>query len=138
MPETTTDVRADIEQTKERMSSAITELERKVDLTRQIREHPWAAVGIAIGAGIALSASSADVRSARVTSDATRKTGSKLGVALDGIVASLLTGVTAAIHERIDGAVNEVASSIRGRPSPRSDLGSMRSTEAPEMPVRAD
>lgn len=138
MPETTTDVRADIEQTKERMSSAITELERKVDLTHQIREHPWAAVGIAIGAGIALSASSADVRAARVTSDATRQTGSKLGVALDGVVASLLTAVTAAIHDRIDGAVNEVTSSIRGRASARSDLGSMRSTEAPDVPIRAD
>ena len=72
MPETTTDIRADIEQTKERMSSAITELERKVDLTRQIREHPWAAVGIAIGAGIALSASRADVGSARATSGCRR------------------------------------------------------------------
>jgi len=138
MPETTTEVRADIEQTKERMSTAITELERKVDLTHQIREHPWAAVGIALGAGIALSASSADVRAARVTSDATRQTGSKLGIALDGIVASLVTAATAAIHERIDGAVNDVASSIRGRPSQRSDLSSLRSTEAPDIPIRAD
>lgn len=138
MPETTTEVRADIEQTKERMSTAITELERKVDLTHQIREHPWAAVGVALGAGIALSASRADVRAARVTSDATRQTGSKVGIALDGIVASLLTAVTTAIHERIDGAVNEVASSIRGRPSQRSDLSAMRSTEAPDLPIRAD
>jgi hypothetical protein len=138
MPETTTEVRADIEQTKERMSTAITELERKVDLTHQIREHPWAAVGVALGAGIALSASSADVRAARVTSEATRQTGSKVGIALDGIVASLLTAVTTAIHERIDGAVNEVASSIRGRPSQRSDLSAMRSTEAPDLPIRAD
>ncbi|HET9776007.1 MAG TPA: hypothetical protein VFP77_05530 [Gemmatimonadaceae bacterium] len=138
MPETTTEVRADIEQTKERMSTAITELERKVDLTHQIREHPWAAVGVALGAGIALSASSADVRAARVTSEATRQTGSKVGIALDGIVASLLTAVTTAIHERIDGAVNEVASSIRGRPSQRSDLSAMRSTEAADLPIRAD
>lgn len=138
MPETTTEVRADIEQTKERMSTAITELERKVDLTHQIREHPWAAVGIAIGAGIALSASSADVRAARVTSDATRQTGSKLGIALDGIVASLVTAATAAIHERIDGAVSEVAASIRGRTRVPNDVGAVSPPDSFDVPIRAD
>jgi hypothetical protein len=138
MPETTTEVRADIEQTRERMSIAITELERKVDLTHQIGEHPWTAIGVALGAGLALSASRADVKAARVTSDATRQTGSKLGIALDGIVASLVTAVTAAIHERIDGAVNEVATSIRGKASSRSNLGTVSTTESPDLPIRAD
>jgi Protein of unknown function (DUF3618) len=125
MPETTTEVRADIEQTRARMSNAIAELERKVDFTQKVREHPWASIGVAFGAGLALSASSADVKAARVTSDATRQTGSKLGSALDGIVASLLTAVTSAVHQRIDGAVNEVASSIRG-------------SSPPDVPIRAD
>jgi hypothetical protein len=138
MPETTTEVRADIEQTKARMSNAIAELERKVDLTQKIREHPWASIGVAFGAGVALSASSADVKAARVTSDATRQTGTKLGTALDGIVASLVAAVTTAVHERIDGAVNEVVTSIRGTGT-TSGTRPYITTEPPaDLPIRAD
>jgi hypothetical protein len=145
MPETTTEVRADIEQTRERMSNAIAELERKVDFTQKIREHPWASIGVAFGAGVALSASSADVKAARVTSDATRQTGTKLGSALDGVVAALVTAVTTAVHERIDGAVGEVVSTIRGssqggsRSATRTASRSFASAdEAADLPVRAD
>src|SRR6185369_5013551 len=87
MTETTTEVRADIEQTRARMSGAIAELERKVDVTQRVKDHPWTAVGLAFGAGIALSASRTDVKAEKATADATRDTGSKLGSALDGVVA---------------------------------------------------
>src|SRR6202140_2773654 len=114
MRETTTEVRADIELTRARLSGAIAELERKVDVTQKVRDHPWTAVGVAFGAGIALSASRADVRAARVTADATRETGSKLGGALDGVVAALIAGVAEAFHSRIEDAVKDVVTSIRG------------------------
>jgi hypothetical protein len=142
MPETTTEVRADIEQTRARMSDAIAELERKVDFTQKIREHPWASIGVAFGAGVALSASSADVKAARVTSDATRQTGSKLGGALDGVVATLLTAVTTAVHQRIDGAVSDVVSTIRGSTTgtgSRAGSSSYASADTPaDLPIRAD
>jgi hypothetical protein len=142
MPETTTEVRADIEQTRARMSDAIAELERKVDFTQKIREHPWASIGVAFGAGVALSASSADVKAARVTSDATRQTGSKLGGALDGVVATLLTAVTTAVHQRIDGAVSDVVSTIRGSTAgsgSRAGSSSYASADTPaDLPIRAD
>jgi hypothetical protein len=131
MPETTTEVRADIEQTRERMSGAIAELERKVDVTQRVRDHPWAAVAVAFGAGVALSTSKADVKAAQVTSQATKDTGSKLGVALDGVVAALIAGVTEAFHSRIDGMVEEVVTSIRGNSSERAIRRS-------EPPIRAD
>jgi hypothetical protein len=134
MPETTTEVRADIEQTRARMSGAITELERKVDLTQQIREHPWPSVAVAFGAGVALSASRADVKTAKVTSQATKETGSKLGTALDGVLAALIAGVTEAFHSRIDGVVNEVVTSIRGSSPPT--VGRIERTSEP--PIRAD
>jgi hypothetical protein len=134
MPETTTDVRADIEQTRERMSGAIAELERKVDVAQKVRDHPWAAVGVAFGAGIVLSASRADAKAARVTADATRETGSKLGGALDGVVAALFAGVAQAFHSRIDGMVRDVVTSITSDGRPRS-VGSERNTETP---IRAD
>ena len=135
MAETTTEVRADIEQTRARMSGAIAELERKVDVTEKVRSHPWAAVGVAFGAGIALSASRVDVRAAKVTAEATRNTGSKLGSALDGVVAALIAGVAAAIQSRIDGAVSEVVSSVKGNGSSRR---SMVSTESRPEQIRAD
>ena len=135
MAETTTEVRAEIEQTRARMSGAIAELERKVDVTQRVRDHPWPAVGVAFGAGIALSASRVDVKAARVTADATKETGSKLGSALDGVLAALIAGVAEAFQSRIDGAVKEVVSSIRGTTSARSINTSDR---AVDVPIRAD
>jgi hypothetical protein len=135
MAETTTEVRADIEQTRARMSGAIAELERKVHVTQQVQDHPWAAVGIAFGAGLALSASRSDVKAAKVTADATKQTGSKLGTALDGVVAALMAGVTEAFHTRIDSAVNEVVTSIRGTAAPRPVISA---DQTPEVPMRAD
>src|SRR6266550_9645973 len=137
MAETTSEVRADIEQTRARMSGAITELERKVDVAQRVKEHPWAAVGIAFGAGVALSVSRQDVTAARATADATRQTGSKLGSALDGVLAALIAGVAEAFHTRIDNAVSEVVTSIRGSGGSGGSraIGSPGSTE---KPMRAD
>lgn len=143
MAETTTEVRADIEQTRARMSNAIAELERKVDVAQKVRDHPWAFVAVAFGAGVALSASRVDVKAAQVANDATKQTGTKLGSALDGVVAALVTGVTAAIHQRIDGAVKDVVTSIRGdgQTTTRSSIGDMPFSGAdrpPEATLRAD
>ena len=135
MAETTTEVRAEIEQTRARMSNAIDELERKMDVSQRVKDHPWIAVSVAFGAGIALSASKADVQAAKVTADATQHTGSKLGTALDGIVAALIAGVTEAVHSRVDNAVKDVVTSIRGTPS----ASSFAAADLPaEVPIRAD
>ena len=135
MAETTTEVRAEIESTRARMSGAIAELERKVDVAQKVKENPWIAVGVAFAAGVALSASRVDVKAAKVTSNATRDTGSKLGGALDGVVAALIGGVAQALHSRVDGVVNDVVSSIRGT------TGSTTSTSSDGLsstPIRAD
>ena len=135
MGETTTEVRADIELTRARMSGALAELERKVDVTQKVRDHPWTAVGVAFGAGIALSASRADLRAAKVTADATRETGTKLGGALDGVVAALIAGVAEAFNSRIEDAVKEVVTSIRGTTKPRAIV---TTDGTGEVPIRAD
>lgn len=135
MGETTTEVRAEIEQTRARMSGAVAELERKIDVTQRVRDHPWSAVGVAFGAGIALSASRTDVRAAKVTADATKETGSKIGTALDGVLAALIAGVAEAFQSRIDGAVKDVVSSIRGTTSGSSINATSRTVD---VPIRAD
>ena len=85
MPETTADVRREIELTRERMSETIAALDervsaslegvkRRVDLGELVREHPWPALGAALGAGALLGALGADRRAASATADAASAT----------------------------------------------------------------
>ncbi|HEU4994736.1 MAG TPA: DUF3618 domain-containing protein [Gemmatimonadaceae bacterium] len=123
MAETTADVRRDIELTRERMSSTIEELEHKLNVKQLVRDHPWSAIGLALGAGILLSGSRADVKAAAATSSATKGTGAKLGSALDGVVAGLVTAATGALHSHVDRLVGEVTSMLGGRPEGARSYG---------------
>jgi hypothetical protein len=116
MAETTADVRRDIELTRERMSSTLAELEQKLNLTQVVKDHPWPALALAVGAGVLLSGSGADVKAAAATATATRGASSKMGAALDDIVARLMTGVHGALEDRINGWVDELKDAI-GAPS---------------------
>ena len=129
MAETTADVRRDIELTRERMSSTLTELEQKLNVVQVVRDNPWPALGLAVGAGVLLSGSGADLKAAAATAGATKGTSNKLGAALDDVVATLLRGVHDAIDQRINGWVGEVKSAI-GAP--------VKSDGASAMPARAD
>ena len=116
MAETTADVRRDIEMTRERMSSTIDELERKLNVAQMVRDNPWPALGLAVGAGILLSGSRADVKAAAATVAATKGASSKLGAVLDDLVASLMTSATSALHGQVDQWVGEIKTAI-GAPS---------------------
>ena len=129
MAETTADVRRDIELTRERMSSTLTELEQKLNVVQVVRDNPWSALALAVGAGVLLSGSGADLKAAAATAGATKGTSNKLGAALDDVVATLLRGVHDAIDQRINGWVGEVKSAI-GAP--------VRTDAASSMPARAD
>ena len=122
MAETTADVRRDIEQTRERMSTTLTELEQRLNVVQVVRDHPWPAPAVAFGAGLALSASGTDTKAAVATVAATKGSTTKIGTALDDIVANLMTGVHAALQDRIDGWVDELKSAIGAprRASPRT------------------
>src|SRR5436309_3215024 len=130
MAETTADVRRDIELTRERMSSTLAELENKLNVMQIVRDHPWPALALAVGAGVLLSGSGADVKAAAATVGATKGASSKLGAALDDVVATLMHGVHEAIDERITGWVGEVKSAI-GAPMKSNDAAS-------NLPARAD
>ena len=67
MAETTADVKRDIALTRERMSSTLAELEHKLNVTQIVRDNPWPALAIAVGAGLVLSGSGADVKAAAAT-----------------------------------------------------------------------
>jgi hypothetical protein len=127
MAETTADVRRDIELTRERMSSTLAELEQKLNLVEVVRDHPWPALALAVGAGVLLSGSSADMKAAAATVGATKGASSKVGAVLDELVASLVTGVHGAFEDRVTGWVDEIKGAIGARTAPR-----------PSVPPRAD
>ena len=112
MAETTADVRRDIELTRERMSSTLAQLERKLNLGEVVKEHPWPALGLAFGAGLLLSGSKADVKAAAATAVATKGASSKLGTALDDIVSNLMHAVGDALQGHVDGMLGEVKQAL--------------------------
>ena len=125
MAATTADVKRDIELTRERMSSTLDQLENKLNVVQVIKDHPWPAIALAIGAGFALSGSRADVKAAAATVAATQGAGSKVGDMLDDLVASLMAGVTSAFHQRADSFIDQIRTglggpSVAGTQRPRS------------------
>lgn len=112
MAETTADVRRDIELTRERMSTTLDQLEHKLNIVQVVKDHPWPAIALAVGAGFALSGSRADVRAAAATVAATQGAGSKVGDMLDDLVASLMAGVTSALHHKADSFIQQVRTGL--------------------------
>ena len=112
MAETTADVRRDIELTRERMSTTLAQIEQKMNLMQVVRDHPWPAIAVAVGAGVLLSGSRADIKAAGATVAATRGASSKLATVLDDVVANLMSGVSQAFQGRVDSFVNEIKESL--------------------------
>ena len=112
MAETTADVRRDIELTRERMSTTLAQLEQKLNVMQAVKDNPWPAIAVAVGAGVLLSGSRADVRAAAATVTATRGASSRIGVVLDDLVASLVRGVHGAIEARVEGWVSELKQAV--------------------------
>jgi len=133
MVETTADVRRDIELTRERMSSTLAQLEQKMNVMEIVRDHPWPALALAVGAGVLLSGSSTDIKAAAATAAATKGASSKIGTALDDMMASLLGGVHDALDQRVSGWIDELKGAIG---APRNLAAS--SSPSTDLSVRAD
>jgi hypothetical protein len=72
------------------MSSTLAELERKLNVAEVVRDHPWPALALAFGAGVLLSGSASDIKAAAATVTATKGASSRIGMALDDMVATLV------------------------------------------------
>ena len=136
MAETTADVKRDIELTRDRISNTLDQLERKVNVTQIVKDNPWPAVGLAVGAGFLLSGSSVDVKASATTLAATKGASSRLGTVLDDLVANLMTGLSAAFEQRVEGLVTELKTAI-GAPTdgstPMQSHGSSSAAAAGNM-----
>lgn len=89
MDDSIDEVRRDIADTRARLSDTLAELDNRVDSVKHavtktanplpaIREHPWLALGLALGAGIAIGMSGADRRAASAARSGARKAGPAL------------------------------------------------------------
>ena len=136
MAETTADVRRDIELTRARMSDTLQELAQKMNVTQIVKNNPWPALAIAVGAGVILSGSRADVKAAAATVTATRGASGRLGSVLDELVSQVVVAFQGAIDHRIERVASDVkralvaplvgtmASTLNGNPpnaAPRAD-----------------
>ena len=125
MVETTADVRRDIELTRERMSSTLAQLEHKLNVVQLVRDHPWPAIAAAVGVGVLLSGSQADVKAAAATAAATRGASGRIAPALDDIVANLVSAVSTAFQDRVQGWVDEIKDAIGAPQGQSRGAGSM-------------
>jgi hypothetical protein len=127
MAETPADVRRDIELTRNRISDTLQELEQKMNVAQIVKDNPWPALALAVGAGVLLSGTKADVKAAAATVVATRGASSRIGGVLDTIVAQVVEGFHGAIEAKIEGLANDVKKAI-GAPS--KDATGVRRTQA--------
>src|SRR5213595_2733005 len=116
MAETTADVRKDIELTRTRISETLQELEQKMNVAQVVKNNPWPALALAVGAGVLLSGSRADVKAAAATAVATRGASSRVGSVLDDLVSQVMQGFHSAVEGRIEALATDVKRAI-GAPS---------------------
>ena len=128
MAETTADVRRDIELTRERMSSTLAELERKLNVMEIVRDHPWPALALAVVAGVLLSGSGVDAKAAAATVTATRGASNRIATVLDDVMATFVSGVHGAIDDRVNAWVSELKDAI-GASTPRSTSAPQRGSQ---------
>jgi hypothetical protein len=123
MAETTADVRRDIELTRNRISDTLEQLEHKLNVTQLVRDNPWPALALAVGAGVVLSGSRADVKVAAATVTATRGASGRIGTVIDELVAQVVQSFHGAIEQRIDGLATQVKQAIGAPVTPRTNSG---------------
>ena len=112
MAETTADVRRDIELTRNRISDTLEQLEQKLNVTQLVKDNPWPALALAVGAGVLLSGSRADVKAAAATVTATRGASGRIGTVLDDLVSQVVSSFHGVVEQRIEGLANEVKRAI--------------------------
>lgn len=123
MAETTADVRRDIELTRNRMSDTLDQLEQKLNVTQLVKDNPWPALMLAVGAGVLLSGSRADVRAAAATVTATRGASGRIGNVLDDLVAQVVSGFHGVVEQRVEQLANEVKRAIGAPTGTRGGTG---------------
>jgi hypothetical protein len=130
MAETTADVRRDIELTRNRISDTLEQLEHKLNITQLVRDNPWPALALAVGAGVLLSGSRADVKAAAATVTATKGASGRIGTVLDDLVSHVVETFHGAVEQRIEGLATQVKQAIGAPTTSRNVVTSPAPTQA--------
>jgi len=112
------------------MSTTLQQLEQKLNVKQIVRDNPWPAIALAVGAGVLLSGSRSDVKAAAATVAATRGASRGVGNVLDDVVGNLVSGLHEAFQSRIGSLVDDLKSSI-GVPPQSTPRGSDGNTQQP-------
>lgn len=110
-----TATRDELTRVRDRMSDTVAELEdrlmapveaakSKLDVVQLVRDHPWSALAVALGAGVAVDASGADRKVASAAADATRSAANRTADAAKAGVRSLQSAVSTAAESTADTA----------------------------------
>jgi len=130
MAETTADVRRDIELTRNRISDTLEQLENKLNITQMIRDNPWPSLALAVGAGVLLSGSRADVKAAAATVTATKGASGRIGTVLDDLVSQVVQSFHGVVEQRIEGLANQVKQAIGAPVTPRTGTNLPQNTSS--------
>lgn len=106
-----------------RVSGTVDAVQRKVNPLEIARTHPWPALAVALGAGVALSASGADRRAAAATVTAGKRAPGAAKVAARDAAQRAATLAQNAMNGRSEGAPYDTASAPRGGPLDRLARG---------------
>ena len=83
-----------------------------MNVTQIVKDNPWPALALAVGAGVLLSGSGSDMKAAAATVSATKGASSKLGTVLDDLVAQVVSGFHGAIESKVEDLANDVKRAI--------------------------
>ena len=112
-----------------------------MNVTQIVKNNPWPALALAVGAGVLLSGSRADVKAAAATVVATKGATGRVSTVLDDLVAQVVQGFQSAIESKIEGLANDVKRAI-GAPAATGSRSSFADTQtettAPGLAARAD
>jgi hypothetical protein len=95
------------------MSTTLQQLEQKLNVKQIVRDNPWPALALAVGAGVLLSGSRAGPRTAEATVAVSRGATHKVGSVLDDVIAGVVGGLHAAFESRVASLVSDIRSSLR-------------------------
>jgi len=120
------------------MSTTLQQLEQKLNIMQVVRDNPWPAIALAVGAGVLLSGSRTDVKAAAATVAATRGASSRVGSVLDDVVANLMGGLHEAFDTRVTSLVDDLKSAIGAPTGQRTERSSLNDAPARSREGTAD
>ena len=66
-----------IAELQDRVTAPVQAVKQRLDVGRVVREHPWAALAVAIGAGVLVASTGADERAAEIAAEQARQAARK-------------------------------------------------------------